>query len=688
MVFRSFEAYWDQENQIRIQLGKIHDREVRFSLEDQDHYPLDLVLIREEETEDKITFYYEVQGLDFDSDYTVYDQDRNHCLLQYGRIVQTEFFDQTFDYLEDDLGANYQPEATVFKVWAPISKAMLLKLEKGGQTFSYALEKRDQGVWQTKITGNWEGASYTYLHQVNGQWIETHDPYALSSSSNSGASYVIDLDQVIQPIKRAKNQVPMTQSVIYELSVRDFSWQKEAGFKQAGKFLGLLESPKLGKEQIGLSYLKNLGITHLQIMPLYDFGSVDENFPELAYNWGYDPVQYNVPEGSFSSNPDDPYVRIKEVQTMVAGLHAADLSVIMDVVYNHVYQADDFALEKLVPGYAFRWTAEGFRTNGSFCGNDLATQRPMIRRYIVRSLKVWCALYGFDGFRFDLMGLIDQETLRIAQRELEELYPNVYLYGEGWKMETGLDSDLLGHQYLADRLPAFGFFSDDFRNAIKAVALDPDLSKQADFQAVINRVLTGSTGVYGPDHFVSPHQAINYTECHDNATVYDYLAREDKEISPQRRKRAAKLALALPLLAQGVPFIHSGQELYRTKFGLENSYASPDAYNSFDWTALEQEEENLAFFKELLAFRKTHPILALDSKIAIQKAVQIEWQENGLVTYQLSNREDQLRILINFSGQDQAVSLDGALLLASESLIQDQDQTYLPSQSFVILGQN
>ena len=684
MVFRSFKATWDQEQVVSIHIDKNFDQDLILQIENKSHQALALEFLDQKELDHSFLYTYKVEGLDLLDDYWVFDQDRNKALLTYGRIVQSPLFDQTFTYDGEDLGANYSPEATLFKLWAPISRQVLLQIKRQDRENTFPLKRGEKGVWQIELGGNWEGASYHYLHQVNGNWIETQDPYALSSTSNSGDSYVIDRAQISQPIKRAQSQVPPTKAVIYELSVRDFTWQEEVDFKQKGKFLGLLESPQLGKDHLGLSYLRDLGISHVQLMPVYDFGSVDEDFPQMTYNWGYDPVQYNVPEGSFASNLDDPYTRIKELQTLIAGLHAANLSVIMDVVYNHVYQADDFALEKLVPGYCFRLSPDGYRTNGSFCGNDLASERPMIQRYIIQSLKLWCGLYGFDGFRFDLMGLIDQDTLQKAQTQLEALYPNIYLYGEGWRMDTGLDNQLLAHQYNAKELPAYGFFSDDFRNAIKAVALNPTLSLDKDFQQTLEKVLTASCGAYGPEHFLAPHQALNYTECHDNATVYDYLAREDETMSPQRRKKAAKLALTLPLLAQGVPFIHSGQELYRSKQGVENSYNSPDRINSFDWTKLDEERELLYLFQDLCQLRKKEALLTLDSQEAIQAACQMTWLQDGLLSYQLKDKEDQLSILINFSPEDLVIPEPRSVRLASENLYYKEGACMLPSQSFII----
>ena len=476
------------------------------------------------------------------------------------------------------MGASYSPQATDFKLWAPISEKVLLHLEEQ----IIPLQRQDRGVWHTQVLGDLEGKAYYYIHKVNGKWVEVHDPYALSSDANSGHSYVIDRKKISRPIHRAASQVKPTEAVIYEMSVRDFSMQKEAGFSQPGKFASLSESPTVHGHTFGLKYLQDLGITHVQLMPVYDFGSVDEKHPELVYNWGYDPVQYNVPEGSFSSDPHDPYSRIFELQDAIAAYHQADMSVIMDVVYNHVYEADAYAFEKIVPGYFYRLDEQGLRTNGTFCGNDVASEKAMVRHYIQQSVQQWISLYGFDGFRFDLMGILDITTMKQIAQELKAIHPNIYLYGEGWQMPTGLDSDLLAHQFNAEQLPEYGFFSDHFRDTIKQTIVQGSRLDKEHATSWLENVLTANVGLTGEQHFLAPHQAINYVECHDNATVFDYFDIQNPNISLRQRLANSRLALHIVLLAQGVPFLHSGQEFYRTKNLIDNTYNLPDDVNKLD----------------------------------------------------------------------------------------------------------
>ena len=455
-----------------------------------------------------------------------------------------------------------------------------------------------------------------------------------------------------------------TESIIYELSVRDFSVQKEAGFKHPGKFTALTESPQLNGQTLGFDYLRHLGVTHVQLLPVYDFGSVDEEDQWKAYNWGYDPVQYNVPEGSYASDPNDPYARILELQDTIATYHQANLSVIMDVVYNHVYKADEFAFERIVPGYFYRYDQDRQRTNGTFCGNDVASERAMVRNYIKQSVKQWVQLYGFDGFRFDLMGILDRQTMMEIQEELVAIYPNIYLYGEGWKMDTGLEPDLLAHQYNAEQLHPYGFFSDNFRDTIKRSILNEgrvDSPYQANDLA---NVLTANIGCKGAPHFVRPQQAINYVECHDNATFYDYLKVEDPTISPELRHTKARLGLHLVLLAQGVPFLHAGQEFYRSKGLEENTYNLPDALNQLDWLSSTSYETDIQFLRELIAYRKEEELLRFDKAQDIRDYCQVTWISEKTFSYSIEKDGRKLLILVNLGDQEWTYRLKQSARLA------------------------
>ncbi|KXT74352.1 Pullulanase [Streptococcus sp. DD10] len=650
MAFRTFQAYLDDLDRIAIKIPHHFDTaNLHFELEDKESHEIITTGILSKGVDNLYAFYslQTEKKIDLESFYWVYDSDRNKQSLLFGSIVRKPVFDQLFTYEGDDLGAQYSPKETNFKLWAPISEEVLLHLNTPKKQV-YPMTRLKQGIWQLKVDGDWDGISYHYLHLVNDEWIEVHDPYALSSMANSGDSFVINPSKLRKP-SRAKTQPDINQAIIYEMSVRDFSSQPDTGFNHPGKFKGLAESPKLSGQSIGMDYVKNLGVTHVQLMPVYDFGSVDENHPQAVYNWGYDPVQYNIPDGSFATDPNNPYSRILELQEAIEAYHQADISLIMDVVYNHVYHAETYAFERLVPGYFYRVDDMEQRTNGTFCGNDVASERPMVNRYIRNSLKIWAGLYGFDGFRFDLMGILDIQTMNQVAQELKTIHPNIYLYGEGWNMGTGLHSDLLAHQYNAYQLPDFAFFSDDFRNNIKRAIADPNRLETDYRRDKLVQSLLG--GIHG--HFIKPSQALNYVECHDNATFYDYLAIKHPENNEVDRLAAARLALQLVLLSQGVAFIHSGQEFYRRKDLIDNSYNISDTINRLDWKRALDYTDDVQFYQQLISFRKNHPALSLSSYQAIQEATSINWLSPYLLEYSLETTDDKLKIIINFSPDNQ-----------------------------------
>ncbi|HFI0794636.1 TPA: type I pullulanase [Streptococcus suis] len=644
MALRQFQAFLDDVATIRLVMEKRFDTEhMSFSLESDDATS-QLFIHSCLEVENLVLYYLtSLHALNLDKDYAIYDQDRNKTELGYGHIVRSAIFEQNYTYDGSDLGTTYSPQSTSFKLWAPISKQVFLVLEGT----PYAMKKGSKGVWQVTVEGDLDSQSYHYLHKVNGEWISVHDPYALSSKANSGDSYIINPNKLYK-VRRAKTQRPISQAIVYEMSVRDFSWQTEAGFKHRSQFLGLTESPVLDGMKLGMDYIKNLGVTHIQLLPVYDFGSVDENKPQAVYNWGYDPMQYNLPEGSFSSLPNDPYARILELQEAIQAYHDADISVNMDVVYNHVYHAEKYAFELIVPGYFYRYNEHGMRTDGTFCGNDVASERSMVRNYIKQSLRQWTSIYGFDGFRFDLMGILDSQTINQIQEELSAIHPNIYLYGEGWKMATGLDYEKLAHQYNADQLPEVSFFNDDYRDTFKKLLLNPTRLVDKQLHEKVQHLLTGSHY----SHFIAPQQSLNYIECHDNATAFDYFHIEHPDWTPQQQKRAASFGLQLVLISQGMAFIHSGQEFFRTKDEIDNTYNIPDRINRLDWTRAVHYKEHIEFIQDLIAFRKNNPILSQNSYETIQETCDFYWLTEYVLRYQVSNGDKTIQFIINFADSD------------------------------------
>ena len=583
---------------------------------------------------------------------------------------------------------SYTPSATTFRLNAP-SKPVLRLYDEGLGGKAYKKVKLTQSgdnTWSVVVKGDLKGKFYTFDIGKG----ETPGVFAKAVGCNGSRGAVVDMRDT-NPVGWDSDRRIPTKSpadlIIYELHHRDFSIDKSSGLVNKGKYLALTE-------QKAIDYLKKLGVNAIHILPSFDFASIDESKPDVPqYNWGYDPVQYNVPEGSFASDPEDPYARILELQETIAAYHEADMSLIMDVVYNHVYDADSFAFEKIVPGYFYRLDEQKQRTDGTFCGNDVASERAMVRRFIKHSVKQWVNLYGFDGFRFDLMGILDIQTMNELAEELKESYPNVYLYGEGWKMATGLDSELLAHQYNAAELTDYGFFSDNFRDTIKGTILNKQRLTGFEWTSSMANILTANVGLETASHFQSPQQAINYTECHDNATVFDYFKMEDPNISPKERLASARLALHLVLLAQGVPFLHSGQEFFRHKDLLDNSYNIPDTINRLDWQSLLNYEEDVDFIRELISFRKEHPLLSLESREEILEACQVEWLNDSLVRYQISQQDEQMTILINFGSKDQTyqnklgqqVFLSYPAISSDKSIAPLADSYVVPAKQVLVL---
>lgn len=589
-----------------------------------------------------------VQPLDLDEHYIVYDTDRNVSALCWGAIVRTEAFDDYFYYDGGDLGPTYTPTQTNFKLWAPVSESVLVVLDGT----PYPMKRGQKGVWSVTIPGDCDSKPYHYLHLVNDTWQETQDPYALSAQANSGHSYVINPEKVLKK-RFYQNPIPINQAIIYEMSVRDFSAQETVPFKHPKQYLGLTESPEIDGNTFGLDYVKQLGVTHIQLMPVYDFGSVDENNINLVYNWGYDPMLYNVPEGSFASKPNDPYARILELQEAIHAYHKQGIGVIMDVVYNHVYDVDKFVFEKIVPGYCSRYDVNSHRYNSTGCGNDMGTERRMMRKFIIDSIKLWMDYYHMDGFRFDLMGVLDIETMLAIESTAKETYPNIYLYGEGWQMMSGLDASQLAHQFNSYQTPGIGFFNDRFREEVKEIICHPESLTAKHKSKTLEEVLTGSFGMIEPNgRYAKPSQSINYVECHDNATYFDYLSIHNPSLSLTEKCKRASFAQQVILLSQGVAFLHSGQEAFRTKKRIDNTYNQPDAINRLDWERTVTYKEHVAFISKLIQFRKDHPILSLETGQEMMAQLDLYWLSSTVLKYQLNNDTEDILIVFNFGEED------------------------------------
>ena len=514
------------------------------------------------------------------------------------------------------------------------------------------------GTWVATLEGDMNGKYYTYgVTTDNDTNVEACDPYARTTGVNGKRAMIIDL-KATNPEGWANDKNPhkddkFTDAVIYELHVRDASMDASSGVSEAnkGKFLGVIESGNktAGGHATGLDHIRDLGVTHVHLLPVYDFGSVKEDKLDDPtnpnFNWGYDPVNYNVPEGSYSSDPYDGFKRVVEMKQMVKGLHDAGLSVIMDVVYNHVYDSGNFCFNKIVPGYFSRPDS-----NGSGCGNDTASELPMTSKYIIDSVYYWATEYHIDGFRFDLVGLIDVNTINGLMEKVKAERPDVVFYGEGWTMTTATKATLCT-QGNSTKVPGFAFFSDTIRNLLKGGTFG---GLSAGFisggKASSYELLACFQGM--PSWCTTPSQSINYISCHDNNTLYDHITMVTTPLgyTAEMRVSVNKLGAAFYLTAQGIPFFQAGEEILRSKpvgkyvenketgeleYVLdgtfhENSYNASDEINSIKWSDLDDPayQDVYQYYKGLIAFRKAHPALRLTNAADVEANV-AEWKTNS-----------------------------------------------------------
>lgn len=524
-------------------------------------------------------------------------------------IYSTDAFEQEYTYTGTDLGATWSSEKTDFRVWAPTAEAVKVNLyESGTEGTNDLIEQLEMtkdvnGTWIASKDGDLNGTYYTYEVTINGEKNEACDPYARTTGVNGKRAMVIDLAST-NPEGWENDTNPhagegYTDAVIYELHVRDLSSDASSGITNVGKFLGLIETGTTNEAGVstGLDHIKDLGITHLHLLPSYDYGSVDETQLDKAqFNWGYDPVNYNVPEGSYSTDPYNGEVRVAEMKQMVQGLHNNGISVVMDVVYNHVYNASEFCFNQIVPGYFSRIDEDGKYSSGSGCGNDTASERAMVKKYIVESVKYWADEYHIDGFRFDLVGLIDTETMNEVVAEVHKDHPDVIFYGEGWTLDTSLTKEgyTLSTQVNSKETPDFAYFNDNLRDGLKGNVFDTNklgfVSGAKGLEDTIIQSFLGSA-----EWCSSPSQTINYASCHDNLTLFDRIVKSTDKLSREEHIRMNNLSAAIYMNAQGIPFMQAGEEMLRTKpkenggFD-ENSYASSDEVNSLKWDTLNEEE--------------------------------------------------------------------------------------------------
>ena len=566
----------------------------------------------------------------------------------------------------------YSINETTFTLWSPNADSVCVYLyetgEGGEPVLAQHMVRRIDGAWETSIVGNWNGFFYTFRvweSKTKWQLHETPGIFATAVGVNGKRGAILDMkttnpegweDDVRPAMKKASD------AIVYEMHHRDFSIHPTSGITNRGKFIAMLENGTKSPEGelTGIDHLAELGVTHIQILPSYDYGSVDESrLADNKYNWGYDPVNYNVPDGSYSTNPYDPATRIREFKEMIQALHKAGFRVILDVVYNHTYDVAESNFTQTCPDYFYRTREDGSLGNASGCGNETASERPMMRKFMLESVRYWVEEYHLDGFRFDLMAIHDIETMKAIRKMLDGIDPTILLYGEGWAAETPLtpeeDRPMKANIY---KMPGIGAFSDELRDGLRGSCFDDKdeafLAGEAGHEQSIRFGIVGAIAHpqvnmekvnYSRDPWAKqPTQMIAYASCHDDMMLTDRLrssvkpAKGKGTISDEELKRLDKLAQTVILTSQGIPFIFAGEEVMRDKKGVHNSYCSPDNINAIDWSLKAKNRDLFEYYAGLIHIRRFHPAFHLGDAALVRKHLEfIDTNDECVVAYRLKD---------------------------------------------------
>lgn len=590
-------------------------------------------------------------------------------------------------YDGNDLELIVDNSGTHFTLWSPAVqnvRVLIYDTDRNGVAIdTLEMHPGEKGVWRAAVSQMLYGKFYTFQVQSQGRWLaETPGIYAKAVGTNGKRAAIINMSQT-NPQGWDNDHGPVVKNindaVIYEMHHRDFSMHNSGGIVHKGKFLALTEvgtHNNLGAKT-GIDHLKELGVTHVHILPSYDFNSVDEsNLPANQYNWGYDPQNYNAPEGSYATDPSDPAVRIREMKEMVQALHNAGIGVIMDVVYNHTGDNGGSNFSLTAPGYFYRHNPDGSYSNASGCGNETASNRQMMQNFIVNSVKYWASEYHIDGFRFDLMAIHDIETMNRVARELKTINPSIFVYGEGWTAgDSPLPVERRALKENVSKMQDIAVFSDDIRDAVKG-----HYSNEAERgfatgkpgnEETVKIGIVASTAHPQVDYTkgnnskfayaTAPTQIINYVSCHDDLMLTDKLAKSMPEADVATRQRAARLAQTIVFTSQGTPFMFAGEEIFRDKKGVHNSFVSPDYINAIDWDLKTTNIDQFEYYRELIALRKAHPAFRMTTAADIAKNLVFDNETRAnVISYSLKNHANGdawKEIKIVFNGNDKAVDV-------------------------------
>lgn len=605
------------------------------------------------------------------------------CTLA-GCSVKAPVYDSVDDYPVREGALDemvYSPQKTMFSLWSPAADSVWLRLYSeglGGEAQeAVAMHRGKDGTWTCSVRGDLQGKFYTF--QVD-DMEETPGIFAKAVGVNGRRGAVIDLRST-DPEGWAEDVRPAfagaKDAIVYEMHYRDYSIHPSSGVAHKGKFLALTEKGTQAESgtATGIDHLKEMGVTHVQILPSYDYGSIDETrLEDNKYNWGYDPVNYNVPEGGYSTNPYDPACRIREMKEMIQALHKAGIRVVMDVVYNHTFDVAHSNFHNTCPGYFYRYNADGSLGNASGCGNETASERGMMRKFIVESCRYWLTEYHIDGFRFDLMGIHDIETMRAVRAMMDGIDPTLLLYGEGW----AAGAPLLPQEELAMkanilRIEGVGAFCDDMRDALRGPFSDDHkgafLAGEKGHEESIKFGIAGciehpevdmsrvnySKAAWAAD----PTQCISYVSCHDDMMLTDRL-KASIRLKKGALERLDKLAQTAVLTSQGIPFLWNGEEILRDKKGVHNSYCSPDSINAIDWSLKAQHEDVFRYYQGLIALRKAHPAFRMGEAELVRKHLHFLDAPEGVVAYALDGEavgDDWKTIVVVLNANRKAVEV-------------------------------
>ena len=606
--------------------------------------------------------------------------------------MRSDYFDECWGY-QGWLGHRLQGQVNEFKVWAPTAKKVELVVYKTsdnqaavykefpmekGEMYSHDHAKNTIGVWSVEVPEDLAGKAYQYHVHFENQHFLTRDPYTIATSPDGKRSAIVaEQDKTVAGFKVCHGKEATwrldnpNQTVIYEMHIRDISKSPSSGVAEhlRGTFLGACQRGTRNSQgdQTTFDYIRNLGINVVQLQPVSDrYKDYDEN-GQVTYNWGYDPQNYNAPETSFSSNPDDPGQAIRDLKTMIQAYHDAGISVTLDVVYNHIYSTFDSAFQSTVPDYYYRMNPNGSFQNGTGVGSETASEHEMFRKFMIDSLRYWVEEFNVDGFRFDLMGIHDVTTMNIIREEMDKIDPRILLYGEGWDMGTGLMPEDKAKKDNAYQLPRIGFFNDTQRDAIKGAEVYGGLkagfvSGQAT-EDIIAKAILGSSEL---GSYLTPTQVLNYVEAHDNFNLHDLLVDLHPDDDEVTRTKRIELATAMNLLMQGMAFMELGQEFSRTKLvgtGEEgqvlpsdrdramNSYNAPDAVNQVNWELISQHQESVDYIKQILRLKTSQKEFSYQTYEEIYKHVFVKeaFAGSGIVIFEIKD-EKHYEIIFNASG--------------------------------------